>query len=316
MNATLRDRLILVEQLFLLAVVAQDETVREKFSLEVSQLAYHLKAVEASGDLDDNTILLLSRVSQAIRATTQCMLGCEDILNEAQTCLLSCSSIPLAPDDLLSVSTSQPTLTEYPLLFNTSSGSLGILGHNKLLDACAHRWLMHNIHNPYPTSTQLQIITDESMTSAAQGKRWFQEARDLIGWTRLSNEFFTGSVNATITAAKRVYLEHDHSIPFCIAFAFSNVKASVETLFMEHPAIPTVQTSYVGCSDQALQPVPVGQDRFKNYNEESVANLNCMLKLTQHISTTFWTTRKPKTPRHRLLWPAAKEISLKIRPHH
>ena len=265
MNATLRDRLILVEQLFLLAVVAQDETVREKFSLEVSQLACHLKAVEASGDLDDNTILLLSRVSQAIRATTQCMLGCEDILNEAQTCLLSCSSLPLPPDDLLSVSTSPPTLTEYPLLFSSSSGSTGILGHDKLLDACAHRWLVRNIHNPYPTSTQLQIIRDESMTSVERAELWFQEARDVIGWTRLSDEFFTGSINATIASARRVYLEHDDTIPFCIAFAFSKVKATLETLFAEHPA--SSLTSHVDRSTRALVPVPVGQDHSKKLKD-------------------------------------------------
>jgi hypothetical protein len=251
MNATLRDRLILVEQLFLIAVVAQDETALEEFSLELSRLIHHFKAVEASGDLDDNTTLLLSRVSQVIRATTQCMLECEDILKDAQTGL-SCSSLPLPSNDLLPVSTSRPTFTPYRLLFShvSSSGTLSILGHNKLLDACAYRWLMQNMHNPYPTSTQLQIIGDESMTSVAQAELWFQEARDLIGWTRLSDEFFTGSLNATITAAKRVYLERDNTIPFCIAFAFSKVKAFMETLFAEHPSL----TSHVGCSAQAPRP--------------------------------------------------------------
>lgn len=259
MNATLCDRLILVEQLFLIAVVSQDEAALKGISGELSWLIPHLKAVEASGDLDDRTILLLSRVSRVIGATTQCMLGCEDILKEAQTYLQSYSGLPMRDDP--PVSTSHPTVTAYPLLFShaPSSGSLVILGHNRLLDACSYRWLMQNMHNPYPTSTQLRIIADESLTSVAQAELWFQEARDLIGWTRLSDEFFMGSINATITSAKRVYLEHDHSVPFCIAFAFSNVKASVETLFLEHPAIPTVQTSYVGCSDQALQPVPVGQ---------------------------------------------------------
>lgn len=270
MNATLHDRFILVEQLFLIAVVAQDETVRKEFSLELSQLVHHFKAVEASGDLDDNAILLLSRLSRLITATTQCMLECEDVFKETQTTLARCSGLPLLSDDLLPVSTSRQAFPPH-LLFShvSSSGTLGILGHNKLLDACAYRWLMKNMHNPYPTSTQLQTIGDESMTSVAQVELWFQEARDSIGWTRLSDEFFTGSLNATIIAARRVYLEHDNSIPFCIAFAFSKVKAFMETLFAEHPALGTPSASHVGCSAQA---VPVGQDYFKKFKEESVAN--------------------------------------------
>ncbi|KAN0133216.1 hypothetical protein V8E53_008940 [Lactarius tabidus] len=255
MNATLRDRLILVEQQFLIAVVAQDETALQEFSLELPRLIRHFKAVKASGDLDDDTALLLSRVSQVIKATTQCVLECEGILKDGQTGLMSYSNLPLPLDDLLPVSTKPPTCTPYYLLF--SQASSGTLGHNKLLDACAYRWLMQNMHDPYPTSTQLQIIGDESMTSVAQAELWFQEARDLTGWTRLSDELFTGSLTATITAAKQVYLEHANTLPFCIAFAFSKVKASMETLFAERPALPSPVMSHVGCSAQSLRPVPV-----------------------------------------------------------
>ena len=267
MNATLRDRLILVEQLFLIAVVGQDETAREKFSLELSQLIHHFKTVEACAGLDDDTTLLLSRVAQGIRATTQCMLECEDVLKDAQTDLLNCSSLPLPSDDQCPVATNHPRYTPYPLLLChvPSSGALSVLGHNKVLDASAYRWLLQNMYNPYPTSTQLQTIGNESMTSVAQVEIWFQEARDSVGWTKLSDEFFTGSHSATITAAKRIYVEHDDStIPFRIAFAFSQVKASMETLFAEHSALPDPLTSHLGHSTQALGPVPVGQDLFDN----------------------------------------------------
>ncbi|KAH9081698.1 hypothetical protein EDB83DRAFT_2670077 [Lactarius deliciosus] len=185
------------------------------------------------------------------------MLECEDILKDARTGLISCSSLPLPSDDLLPMSTSRPTFAPYRLLFShvSSSGTLGILGHNKLLDACAYRWLMQNIHDPYPTPAQLQIVGNESMTSVAQAGHWFQEARDLIGWTRLSDKFFSGSLGATIAAAKRVFLEHDNTVPFCIAFAFSEVKAFMETLFAEYPALPTL-TSHVGSSVRTLRTVP------------------------------------------------------------
>ena len=281
MNATLRDRLILVEQLFLIAVTAQDEAALEEISLELSRLIHHFKVAEASGDLDDNTTLHLSRVAQAIRATTQCMLECEDVLKDAQTDLIACCSLPQSSNDLLSVSTSCPTFTAYPLLFRpvSSSRTLSILGHNKPLDACAYRWLIQNVHNPYPSSSQLQIIGNESMTSVAQAELWFQEARDLTGWTELSDEFFAGAIDATITVAKRIYLERDNTIHFSIAFAFSKVKASMETLFAEHAALPTSLTDHGRSSTLALQPVPGGQGHFNKFKEDYAANSNCLLKV-------------------------------------
>lgn len=315
MNATLRDRLIIAEQRFLVAVVAQDETALGEISLELSRLVYHFKAIESSGDLDDNTAHLLSRVSQVIRATAQCMLECEDALKDAQSALISCSTLPLPSDDLLAVSTSHPTFTAYPLLFSdtSSSGSLAILGQNKLLDACAYRWLTRNMHNPYPTSAHLQIIGDESLASVAQVEVWFQEARDLIGWTRLSDEFFTGSPDATITAAGRVYLEHDNTIPLCIVLAFSKVKAFMETLFSESLALPT-QTSCVECSGQPQRGVPVGQDYSKKFQEEFIANYQRVFKsTTRYIATIFGTKRKLKRiPHHLPPSLAAKGVSFKI----
>jgi hypothetical protein len=260
MNATLRDRLIRLEQRFLIAVVAQDEVALKDFALELSQLFRHFEVVKASEELDDSTTLLLSHVSQAITATSDCMLGCEAILNEAQNCSLSCPDLDLPSDDPPPVSTSSPTspptVTSCHLLF-PSPGAPGILGRNKLLDACAYRWLVQNMHNPYPTSNQLQVIGDKSMTSVAQAELWFEEARDSIGWTKLSREFFMGSVDATIAAAQRVYLERDNTIPFSIAFAFSEVKAFIETLFLEYPASPVGQVSY---ATQAMRSMPIGQD--------------------------------------------------------
>ena len=112
-----------------------------------------------------------------------------------------------------------------------------ILGQQKLLDAYAYCWLMHNIHHPYPDSTQRQIISDVSGTSTVQVEFWFQEARDSIGWNKLSRNFFAGSVNATVATVRRVYLERDENISFDIVFAFTAVKAFAETLFLENPLL-------------------------------------------------------------------------------
>lgn len=261
MDATLRDKLVLLEQRFLIAVVSYDEAALRDIYQEWSWLFRYFQAAKACGSLDDSITLLLSRISQSIEATTEYMLECEDIALEAQKSSISSSNSPLPPDGLLSASTNQTMIAPCHLLFSpiSSSGKPSILGRSKVLDACAYRWFMQNMHNPYPTSTRLQAIGDESNTSVAQVELWFQEARDSVGWTSLSHEFFTGSLDATIAIAKRVYLEHDDTVPFRIRFAFFKVKAFIETLFLEEPALPASLASHVGYAVRTKRTVPTGQ---------------------------------------------------------
>ena len=235
MNATLRERLIRAEQQFLLAVASNDEESLKVFSQEWSQLAQDIASVEIAGHLNDDTARLLFQVSQAVENIANCMLESGAILQEAQTRLISefvqdiPSPSPITLPHPRAIAPSHHLFSNLP-----SSMAPSILGQQKLLDSSAYRWLRQNIHNPYPSSVQTRIISDVSGTSTAQVELWFQEIRDLIGWSKLSYDLFAGSVNATVAAARRVYLERDRSISFDIVFAFTAVKASAETLFSEH----------------------------------------------------------------------------------
>jgi len=239
MNAILRERLIRAEQQFLLAVVSNNEESLKVFSQEWSQLAQDIATVEVAGHLDDDTTLLLSQVSRAVENIANCLLESGAILQETETRSIS-EFIQDIISDPSSITLPHPQSFEsYHLLFSnhTSSMTPSILGQQKLLDSFAYRWLMQNIHNPYPSSVQTRIISDVSSTSTAQVELWFQEIRDSIGWSKLSHDLFAGSVNATVAAARRVYLERDRNISFDIVFAFTAVNASAETLFPEHPSL-------------------------------------------------------------------------------
>ncbi|KAN0124825.1 hypothetical protein V8E52_001377 [Russula decolorans] len=240
MNATLHERLIRAEQQFLLAVAAGDEESLEAFSQEWSQLRDDIRSIKAARRLDDHTALLLSEVSRAIESTTLCVLESGLILQESLTRSIT-DFIPNTPfDDPSTTSHHSQAITPRHLLFDLPSSTIPkILGQQKLLDSYAYSWLMQNIHDPYPNSVQTRIISDISDTSAAQVELWFQEVRDSIGWSKLSRDFFTGSVNATVAAARRVFLERERNrnISFDIVFAFTAVKAFAETLFSERPPL-------------------------------------------------------------------------------
>jgi Homeobox KN domain/Mating-type protein beta 1 len=235
MKATLREQVIRVEQQFLLSIISNDENSLQIFAQEWSQLA---NALKVDGKLNEDTALLLSQVSQVIDHIACCILESGAISNEAYSYSMGHFILNVPPDVQSGVSCRPQEIPPCHLLFpSLPSTKSGILGQQSLLDFYAHRWLMQNIHDPYPTSLQMQTMGDVSGTSVAQVELWFQEVRDAIGWTKLSHEFFAGSKGATIAAAQRVYLKGDMSLPFDVLFAFTSVKAYAETFFLEHPAL-------------------------------------------------------------------------------
>jgi hypothetical protein len=263
MNPTLRERLIRAEQHFLLAVVSYDEESLKVFFQEWSQIAREMENIKAAGRLDDNTAHLLSDVSQAIENTTACMLECGSILQDTLTCSIGdfIRDIPSGDPSLASFHTKAiAPYHPFPPSFSTNST---ILGQQKLLDSCAYCWLMQNIHDPYPNSMQMQMISDKSGTSTAQVELWFQEARDSIGWNRFSRDLFAGSVIATVAAAQRVYLEGDRNISLDVVFAFTAVKASAEMLFLENPLLQGKNVD-MGLA-QAIQNMATDQDRHLGF---------------------------------------------------
>ena len=258
MSPTLRERLIRAEQHFLLAVVSNDEESLEVFSQAWSQLARDIENTKATGRLDDNMAHLLSEVSQAIENMIGCMLESGVILKESLTRSIGELIQDIPSGDLPAASPHSQAIAPCRLLFSDLPSST-ILGQQKLLDSYAYCWLMQNIHNPYPNSVQMQIISDTSGTSVAQVELWFQEVRNSIGWSKLSLDFFAGSVDATVAAARRVFLERDKNISFDIMFAFTTVKAFADTLFSDYSPLQEKDVIDTG-SAGTIRTMSMGQE--------------------------------------------------------
>ena len=262
MNAILRERLIRAEQQVILAIVSNNEESLEVSFQEWSQLGRDAENIKAARRLDDHTALLLSEVSRAIESTTLCVLESRAILQESLTHSITdfIQNTPLGDPSPASLH-SQAIAPRHLLFSDLPSSTIPkILGQQKLLDSYAYSWLMQNIHDPYPNFAQTRVISDICNTSAAQVELWFQEARDSIGWSKLSRDFFAGSVNATVAAARRVFLERegDRKISFDIVFAFTTVKAFAETLFLDYP--PSQGNNVDTRSITAIRTMDMGQD--------------------------------------------------------
>ena len=256
MNATFRERLIRAEEQFLLAIVSNDEESLNVFFQEWSKLGRDAENTKAAGLLDDDAALLLSKVSRAIESTTLCMLESGAML-QTHSIHDVIQNIPF--DDPSTASLHSQAIAPLLLFSDVPSSTSKILGQQKLLDSYAYSWLMQNIHDPYPNPAQTRILSDISDTSAVQVELWFQEVRDSIGWSKLLHDFFAGSVNATVAAARRIFLERDRNISFDIVFAFTTVKAFAETLFLECPALDRKKDDTGSIT--AIRTMDMGQDR-------------------------------------------------------
>lgn len=262
MEATLRERLVNLKQRSLLAILSRNEEALEENFQEWSQLLNHIKGFQGNKKIDDETALLFSQVSGSIESMASCMLQSQAMLQDAQSQFINYITHEIPPNTFETSSHPPPPIAPYHLLFSHHPSSVqATLGKHNALDAYAYRWLMQNLHNPYPTIMQMQDLGKISGTSAVQVEIWFKEMRDSIGWTKLSRDFFAGSPDATVAAARRVYLERDNDVPFDVIFAFTAAKAFAETHFVEHPALQKKSVEDLDLS-RILPHMPEVQDHY------------------------------------------------------
>ncbi|KAF9502396.1 hypothetical protein BDN71DRAFT_1500521 [Pleurotus eryngii] len=69
--------------------------------------------------------------------------------------------------------------------------------------ASAYKWLLKNIHNPYPTKETKLLIMQATGASLTNIDAWFLNARRRIGWSTISRKYFGGSKTDTAAAAFR-----------------------------------------------------------------------------------------------------------------
>ena len=326
MNATVRERLIRANQKFLLAIVSYDEESHDNFSQEWSQLAHDIENIKATGRLDDDTALLLFKVSRAIESTTLCMLECMAISQESLTRSIGDVIQDIPFDDPSTASLHSQAIAPHHLLFSDppSSKTPKILGQKTLLDSYAYCWLMQNIHDPYPDSVQTRIISDASGASVAQVEHWFQEVRDSIGWSKLSHKFFASSVTATVAAARRIFLEYDKDVSFEIVFAFKAAKAYAETLFLDpsHVQGKDVDTRHV----QTVQTTPAfraPQEPLSNLSDSDESEedttpppsiAGCKRPLSEDVLISQVTDLVRPQKRRRCVFKFCFSRSLKLKP--
>nr|AGS09192.1 b1 homeodomain mating type protein [Heterobasidion irregulare] len=117
-------------------------------------------------------------------------------------------------------------------ILKDADSTLPLRTHHSTPSQSGHQWLMHNLHNPYPSLAVKQKLATFSDAAIESINEWFQNAREQVGWTTLARHHFQGSRSAIIDAAWRAFVEPDphRPLPPNLQHAFSIVKENLANL--------------------------------------------------------------------------------------
>nr|AAS46737.1 HD1 homeodomain mating-type protein [Pleurotus djamor] len=113
------------------------------------------------------------------------------------------------------------------------------LGHPSYI-APAYKWLLNNLHAPYPSKKQKSLISRQTSTSVHHIDTWFLNVRRRIGWTAICKKYFAGSKSDAVAAATRAFAVdvHDRDVsseplPGNIQMAFMQMELTARELYAD-----------------------------------------------------------------------------------
>ncbi|KAL4070620.1 C-terminal domain of homeodomain 1-domain-containing protein [Scleroderma citrinum] len=97
----------------------------------------------------------------------------------------------------------------------------------------AYRWLLDNLHDPYPPREVKDGLVQSAGVSIHNVNAWFANARRRMGWTHICKSYFGGCRSDTVDAAFRALIKTDpnRSLPAEIVQAFVEMKVTAEGLY-------------------------------------------------------------------------------------
>jgi hypothetical protein len=175
----------------------------------------------SAGKLSDDTISLANSVASRVGIITNCFFDLHktheesrnQLLNSVETILDGLNRVSISPS---SIPTVQPAESFLPPFIEP-----------------AYKWLLANIHNPYPSSDTKANIASSSGCSTNSVAAWFISARRRIGWTTICRKHFNNCRADSIDAAFRALVKED---PACILAPaifhdFQQMKAATQDLY-------------------------------------------------------------------------------------
>jgi hypothetical protein len=222
----------------LLTLLNEDPSGLEDFFEVWTALAGRLSL--AGQEVDEETLIVAHRVSSRIEFIAKQVLelhektdaysfALQNDLNELVTKISlaeedvsahECMTRPIFSCFFLIMSQVQNTRTRLPSFIRP-----------------AYAWLLHNLHNPYPSKETKCQISRAAGSSLKDVENWFICVRKRIGWNRLRMQLFSNKRSLIVEAATRFFVPNSlRTTPKLLTQSgceadFMAIKINAETLY-------------------------------------------------------------------------------------
>lgn len=97
----------------------------------------------------------------------------------------------------------------------------------------AYRWLLDNLHNPYPSVKVKKSIAQAAGCSLSVVSAWFTSVRRRMGWTVICRDYFQNCRTDAVDAAYQALVKRDpnRKLSPCHIQAFMEMKVNAECLY-------------------------------------------------------------------------------------
>ena len=226
----LRQRLETAEEGFLDALLCGASSL-ESFETQLSTLQDDVEVAISRGVVSSSTIAVAGSVGSRISMLAECFLQMErkqkdlteSLHNDLDRLLRGVGSVEISSFSPASSGARSPTPSTSPLYE----------GSHPPFIASAFKWLLENLHNPYPSSEVKAAIAGSCESPLSSINSWFIGARRRMGWTAICRDYFHNSRTEAIDAARHALLQQnpDRKVPAEIVQAFISMKVAAEGLY-------------------------------------------------------------------------------------
>lgn len=224
MHFSLQQRLARAEG-DLLSAVLLGENQLISYQSSWKDLLDDVSTASASGQIDNDVITMANAVASSVAAIADCFVNLEQKQQNLKEQLLGGMEHILQRLDPVDSSPSTLCSEELPLsiAYSSQPGFISL----------AYKWLLENIHNPYPPVDVKSAIAQQTGCSVSSVSSWFISSRRRIGWTTLCRDFFKNSRTDTVEAAYRAFVKEDphRKLGSELVQSFMTIKVAAENLY-------------------------------------------------------------------------------------
>ncbi|KII94098.1 hypothetical protein PLICRDRAFT_132520 [Plicaturopsis crispa FD-325 SS-3] len=238
MDTSIQHRLLRAQNDFFSAMAG--DTPMDAFEVAWEELKDDFAAAMQNGALSDETTALANRIASSMAVFTRNLLDQSAEIKQLSSSSeqelaaifaeidLESSSYHSDPrsSDSVSSDSSRTDIFPAPVMPSEPSPCPPYI-------ASAYKWLVKNLHNPYPTTELKEKIARSSGSSLKTINAWFTSVRRRIGWTKILRKHFNNCRHDMLTAAYSYLVEDlsSQSSNKLIECEFVQMKLNAEALY-------------------------------------------------------------------------------------